>query len=59
MLALFKRIIKWFESSQQSELERYIQTRGPKSTGDLDKLIQEYSYKKQGGWLWNNFYVQF
>jgi hypothetical protein len=51
MITLFNQIIKWFEPSQQSELERYIQTRGPQSAGELDKLINEYSYKKQGGWL--------
>ena len=51
MITLFNRIIKWFEPSQQSELEHYIQLRAPQTAGDLDKLIQEFSYKKQGGWL--------
>jgi hypothetical protein len=51
MITLFSRIIKWFEPSMQSELEQYICIRNPQSAGDLDKLIQEFSYKKQGGWL--------
>lgn len=51
MITLFNRIIKWFEPSQKSELEQYILARAPQHAGDLEKLIQEYSYKKQGGWL--------
>jgi len=51
MLTLFNRIIGWFTPTQQSELERYIQARPPQTAGDLDKLIQEFSYKKQQGWL--------
>jgi len=51
MPTLFNRIIHWFTSSHQSDLEHFIQQRHPQTAGDLDKLIQEFSYKKQGGWL--------
>jgi len=51
MSALFNRIIQWFAPASTSELEQFIQRRQPQTAGDLDKLIQEFSYKKQGGWL--------
>ena len=51
MLALFNRVINWLTPSTHSDLEHFIQLRQPKTAGDLDKLIQEFSYKKQGGWL--------
>lgn len=51
MITLFQTIVKWFEPSGAGELERYINSRNPQDTGDIDKLIQEFSYKKRGGWL--------
>ena len=51
MITLFQTIIKWFEPSGAGELERYINSRNPQDTNDIDKLIQEFSYKKRGGWL--------
>lgn len=51
MLVLFNRILNWLTPESQSDLESFIQLRQPKTAGDLDKLIQEFSYKKQGGWL--------
>ena len=51
MITLFQTIIKWFEPSGSGELERYINSRNPQDTNDIDKLIQEFSYKKRGGWL--------
>ena len=51
-MSFISKIIQWFEPNRQSELERYIQARAPQHAGDLDKLINEFSYKKQGGWIW-------
>ena len=51
MLALFNQLIHWLAPSTQSELENFIQLKQPKTAGELDKLIQEFSYKKKGGWL--------
>lgn len=49
MLSLFTRILHWFEPSLHNELEQYIQTRNPQTAGELDHIIQEFSYKKQRG----------
>ena len=51
MITLFKRIIKWFEPSQQSDVEHFIQARNPQHPGDIDRLLYEYNYRQQGGGL--------
>ena len=51
MITLFNRIIKWFEPSQQTDVERFIQARNPQHPGDIDRLLYEYNYRQHGGWL--------
>jgi len=49
MLAFFERIVKFF--SHQSELDRYIQSHNPQNAGDVERIVQEYTYKQMRGWL--------
>jgi hypothetical protein len=49
MLAFFEQIVKLF--SHQHDLDVYIKDRNPKSAGDVERLIQEYTYKQMRGWL--------
>lgn len=48
MLALFERIVKSF--SYQNELDQYIQARNPKNAADVERIVQEYTYKQMRGW---------
>ncbi len=49
MLAFFERIVKSF--TNQSELDQYITERNPKDAADVERLVQEYTYKNMRGWL--------
>jgi hypothetical protein len=48
MLALFERIVKSF--SYQSELDQYIQARNPKNAADVERIVQEYTYRQMRDW---------
>lgn len=48
MLAFFERIVKSF--SYQNELDQYIQARNPKNASDVERIVQEYTYKNMRGW---------
>jgi hypothetical protein len=51
MLAFFERMVKSFSITQYSEIDEYIRSRNPKSAADVEKFIQEYTYKKMRGSL--------
>ena len=48
MLAFFERIVKSF--SHQNELDQFIQSRNPKNAADVERLVQEYTYRQMRGW---------
>ena len=48
MLAFFERIVK--SLSHQSELDQFIQARNPKNAADVERLVQEYTYKQTKEW---------
>ena len=43
---MFKNILNWFLDSQMSQIERYISSQQPKSPADIDRLINEFNYKR-------------
>lgn len=49
MLAFFERLVKSF--SYQSELDQYISERNPKNAAEVERLVQEFTYKNMKGWL--------
>jgi hypothetical protein len=51
MLALFERIVKSFSTTYYSEVDAYIAARNPKSAADVEKILQEYTYKQMQGWM--------
>jgi hypothetical protein len=44
---MLKKVINWFTKSQMSEIEEYITAHDPKSTADVELLIQEFNYKRK------------
>jgi hypothetical protein len=49
MLAFFERIVKSFSTTHYNELDAYISERHPKSAADVEKILQEYTYKQMRG----------
>ena len=49
MLAFFEQILNYF--SYQSDLDEYIKSRNPKNAADVERIVQEYTYKNMRGWL--------
>lgn len=49
MLAFFEPIVKSFY--YQTELERWIISKDPKDSADIERLIKEYNYNTTRAWL--------
>ena len=49
MLAFFERLVKSFSATYSNELDEYIAARHPKSAADVEKILQEYTYKQMRG----------
>lgn len=43
---MFKNIFNWFLDSQMSQIEKYISSQQPTSPADIDRLINEFNYKR-------------
>lgn len=46
ILSIVERIIKTFDLSHGSELEQYITSHEPKSEADIERLTNQYLYRK-------------
>ena len=46
ILSIFERITKQFVLSNGSELEQYITSHEPKSEADVERLTNQYLYRK-------------
>lgn len=46
VLSIFERIVKTFALSYGSELEQYIISHEPKSEADIERLTNQYLYRK-------------
>jgi hypothetical protein len=44
---MFKKFIDWFTQRQMTEIEYYIASRDPKTTADVEQLIQEFNNKRR------------
>ena len=44
---MFKKFINWFTQRQMTEIEYFIATRDPKTTADVEQLIQEFNNKRR------------
>jgi hypothetical protein len=44
---MLKQFIDWFTKSQMSEIEEYISSHNPKTTADVEQLINEFNYKRK------------
>lgn len=44
---MIQKMIEWFTRPQLSEIEYYISERDPKSTADVEMLINEFNYKRK------------
>ena len=47
---LVERLREMFPKQYQSEVEEYIASQNPKTTADVEQLIQQYNYRK----IWPN-----
>ena len=43
---MLKIFFNWFLDSQMSQIERYISSQQPTSPADVDRLINEFNYKR-------------
>lgn len=50
MLDLLKKMIQSLTGSYQSELDQYIKERNPKNAADVERIVQEYTYRQMRGW---------
>lgn len=48
---LLNKILNFFESLQESDLESYISSRHPSNAAEIDHIIREYCYRNKSGWL--------
>ena len=46
ILSIFERIVRTFASSYGSELEQYITSHEPKCEADIERLTNQYLYRK-------------
>lgn len=44
---MFSKMIEWFTRPQMQEIEKYISAHNPTSPEDVDKLINEFNYKRR------------
>jgi len=44
---MIKKMIEWFTRPQIHEIEQYISDHEPKTAADVDKLINEFNYKRK------------
>lgn len=52
ILTLLKHFVQMFpKQDYQSELDRYITSKNPKTPADIDYLMRLFEYKNQRGWL--------
>jgi hypothetical protein len=45
--AMLKQLIDWFTRPQITEIEQYISSQNPKTTADVEQLINEFNYKRK------------
>lgn len=50
MLDFLKKISRSLFGSYQNELDEYIKERNPKTASDVERILQEYTYKQMRGW---------
>ncbi len=50
MLDLLKKMIQSLTGSYQNELDQYIKERNPKNAADVERIVQEYTYRQMRGW---------
>jgi hypothetical protein len=46
---MFKKLLNWFQTNTQSELENFINSKRPTNSAEVDFWIRQYSNKKYGG----------
>ena len=46
---MFKKLLNWFQTNTQSELENFINAKRPTNSAEVEFWIQQYSNKKYGG----------
>jgi len=44
--SLVERLREMFPKQYQSEVEEFIASKNPKTTADVEQLIQQYNYRK-------------
>ena len=44
---MLKQLIDWFTRPQLTEIEQYISSQNPKTTADVELLINEFNYKRK------------
>ena len=44
---MLKKLIQWFTRPQMTEIEYYISAHNPKSTADVEMLINEFNRKRK------------
>ena len=49
--SLIKRLQNYF--TYKSDVEQYIESRNPKTTADVEHLIQQYTYQNHKNWISN------
>jgi len=48
---MLTKIIQWFANKQMNEIDQYISSRNPKSPADIDRIINEFNYKRSLHWF--------
>jgi len=44
---MIQKMIQWFIKPQLTEIEYYISSHDPKTTSDVEHLINEFNYKRR------------
>ena len=44
------KLIQWFTRSHMSDIDKYITAQNPKSPADVDRLLNEFNYKRSVNW---------
>lgn len=48
---ILQKILQWFTDRQINEIEQYITSHNPKNAADVDKLINDFNYKRHLNWF--------
>jgi hypothetical protein len=48
---MFTKLFQWFTEAQISDIEQYITSQNPKSPADIDRIINDFNYKRQLNWF--------